>query len=984
MNKISAIFTLLLFEAFFLNLSAQFFNTGTDPASIRWSQIRTPGFRVVFPDGFHAEALRTAHLLEKTSALLDTIYFQPRRKVPFNVIIHNYSTESNGYVAWAPRRMELFPAPPQNSIPSENLLQLTAHEAVHMKQMRGLETGFSGFLSKLGGQQVTGIVSALLPMWLFEGDAVVFETLLSPSGRGNNPQFNKDMKALITGNETHYSYNKFLLGSYRNYVPDYYRYGSILMEYSRSIYGNCLWKNAVKNTASKPFLINPTNISLKKNIGLTKESLFYESLSSYRSLWHYELSSNAFICYTPLSPDKSGNYINYFSPTIFGNDSIIAIKTSFYKSPSIILLTNAGKTEKQLVFTGRLYPCHMTSASGKIVWAESRPDPRWENRSFSVIRIYDVRTGKSLFSESESRYFAPAISNNGSSIVAVENTPENQNYLVFLDPENLTVLKRIPIPGNSYPQRPQWSCNDEAVIVILLSDCGESIFIYSISDDEWTCLIDPSYNDLKEAVVRNDSLFFISSAGGTDNLFLRTPGGEIQRLSNSRYGTGSFCLNGNNIVFTDYDQDGYFITSVAIEPEECDYNNMKNVTSTFLYEMAPLSKKIQSFYVPATDTNHVYSIKPYKKWKNLINLHSWAPFYYDLDKLTAGPLSIKPGISLFSQNLLSTLETSVGYEYDDGQHLFHSSLKWRGWYPVLSLSLTYGGNPEIISNTTGVTPSVVNRSLSSFAEIYLPLNYSSGRFTRYFHPSVSHQYSNRYIYKESAGMFDYGQVFITTRFYFSNTARYSYRDIFPPLAQVFDLFRTSSPFDRELYGPVSSFRSAFFFPGFIKNHGIRIKVEAEMQKPRMFIHHNRISFPRGYNNRSFIIGKSEAPGKIISEQLTSVSFDYTFPVAYPDIGLGSFLYIKRLRAAVFHDFAKGLRNRYITHNRFEPGPKSFSSSGGELLADFNLFRIPFDISGGIRGGRLSVDKLWFFEWVLSVDIYGFRLGMTDRQRSPLL
>ena len=39
------------------------------------------------------------------------------------------------------------------------------------------------------------------------------------------------------------------------------------------------------------------------------------------------------------------------------------------------------------------------------------------------------------------------------------------------------------------------------------------------------------------------------------------------------------------------------------------------------------------------------------------------PFYADIEEVKADPTSITPGFTLMSQNQLSTLITSLGYEY---------------------------------------------------------------------------------------------------------------------------------------------------------------------------------------------------------------------------------------------------------------------------------------------------------------------------------
>src|SRR5512136_1284050 len=104
---------------------AQYYETGQDPASLKWLQIKTPHFRVIYPDNFNAEAVRYARFLEEAYDTLSVLY--PYGKTCIPVIIHNYSMESNGYVTWAPRRMELFPLPGQENMPADPAELLSVH-----------------------------------------------------------------------------------------------------------------------------------------------------------------------------------------------------------------------------------------------------------------------------------------------------------------------------------------------------------------------------------------------------------------------------------------------------------------------------------------------------------------------------------------------------------------------------------------------------------------------------------------------------------------------------------------------------------------------------------------------------------------------------------------------------------------------------------------------------------------------------------------
>ena len=186
--------------------SAQYYNTGQDPASLKWMQIKTGRFKVIYPKSYGDAGIDFARSLDNAYSKLVSLY--PEKKFRIPVIIHNYTTESNGYVAWAPSRMEIYPTPEQNSIPLDPNTQLAIHELTHVLQMESLNRGFTKAMSYIAGQQFTGIVSSLLPLWFLEGDAVFSESVLTGSGRGRVPSFQKQLKALMIEKGSVYKYDK--------------------------------------------------------------------------------------------------------------------------------------------------------------------------------------------------------------------------------------------------------------------------------------------------------------------------------------------------------------------------------------------------------------------------------------------------------------------------------------------------------------------------------------------------------------------------------------------------------------------------------------------------------------------------------------------------------------------------------------------------------------------------------------------------------
>jgi len=149
--------------------------------------------------------------------------------------------------------MEIYPTPEQNSIPLDNNTQLTLHELTHVMQIESLNRGFTKAMSVLFGQQMPGVVAALLPLWFLEGEAVYNETLLTESGRGRSAPFQKELKAISVENGKMHKYDMMANGSYRNHVPDHYQSGFQMLALSHAKYDPQLWNDALRLTANAPF-----------------------------------------------------------------------------------------------------------------------------------------------------------------------------------------------------------------------------------------------------------------------------------------------------------------------------------------------------------------------------------------------------------------------------------------------------------------------------------------------------------------------------------------------------------------------------------------------------------------------------------------------------------------------------------------------------------------------------------------------------------
>jgi len=945
MKKVFFLVLLLFFISH--TLLSQFYVTGQDPASIRWKQIETPHFRLIFPQSFTAKATGYANLLEKSFLNASQLYPNINGKIP--VIIHNYSMISNGYVAWAPKRIELYPFPGQTNLPDDPSQQLIMHEVTHVGEVSSLVKGETRFLSFLFGEQAIGLTTSLLPQWSLEGDAVFSETLFSNSGRGRSYSFMQAEKSICLDQDKVYSYSKMLFGSYSNFTPDHYVYGYLMMNYMRTKYPG-FWEKNIDFTGKNSLLIVPTNIMLKRKLHINKNDLYHFAVDSAKSAWITEAKEYHTIRYNSLIPERRHGYSNYLSPYLTDDGNIIAMKRSLSDPGRIICIDTLKKCEKNLGTIGYVNPSFFSYSKGKIVWSQTMPDRRWDNRNFSVIKIMDEKTGHTREIAPYARYSAPSISHNASLIAAVNTALDLSTSLVIIDPVSGDIKEEVKAPGELYLQRPEWSSDDRYIIVITLSAEGEGIASYDMEKAEWQFLVKPSHTDIEKAEMHNRTLYFLMQDKHSVNVYTRSSDGVFRQVTFSRLGLSSFSVCNNHLVISDYSHDGFNASVISIDSLNT-LDNILNEYSLFNQSADPVSA------IPEECVK--YEAKPYIRSDHPFNLHSWAPLYYNAENAVNGDVSLSPGFTLFSQNDLSTVISSIGYEHQRNIDMLHASVTLQGFYPIITAGFRYGNGllPHLFNNSELV------HSKSYYVNISLPVLYRYNKFRQVLTVSSGISHLDDYYSTYDNQWNNNNYTTVTPKVYFYNLFQLAPRDIYPKWGQVFSAQKSYVIGNKNDYTDLSGFTCLLFFPGLLKNNSTMITVGYETQRPlKSYIFNNLNSFTRGYNG-------------LVSAEMKKLSADYTFPIMYPDLSAGRFIYLKRVRGDLFYDCLSSNGTFEQSTGRYYDQRDTFSSTGGEFLADFYLLRIPYEISSGVRYGYTIESGINFTEFVVSVNIYGSTLGL---------
>lgn len=955
MYRIIKIFSVLILYS---NItSSQFFEYGQDPGNLKWLMTDTEHFRLIYPVDFSDNANKLANTLEKNYAPNSEYLNHYPSKI--SVIIHNQSVISNGFVALAPRRMEFFTHPDPNYFGQDWLTELAIHEFRHAIQVDKLDQGLTRILSRLTGEQGIGISAAMMPFWFLEGDAVTAETKLSSTGRGRLPEFEMGIKAHLLSSESAFSFSKAYLRSYKHYVPDYYQLGYQMVNYAIKRHGDTHWSNTIDYVARHPYTIFPFFHYSNQATGKGLNGLYHNTMDYLKDHWTHTLSERKVEDIPSLNKRRNDLYINYKQPKFINDSTIVAYKTGLDIVPRFVKIDMDGKEEK-IFLPGILNSEKISVRNSRIIWDEFEYDHRWNNRNYSVIKEYDINKGRTRRLTFRTRYTAPEFSITGDTIAVIEATPGYEFFLVLLSATDGEILERIASPDNSWLQDPAWRNDNYGIITIAVDENGKRIMSYDLNLKTWTEVYDTRFINISELFVQGKYLYFNACFDGLDNIYsFDLQDSVLYKESHSKFGAFEPDISGNNswMVFSDYSNKGYDLKikrSGSLKSEK--FSLPERITEQSFYYVNHNNGKPAGLSVPFDSV--YYPEKHYSKIGHFFNFHSWSPFYFDYNDPEIDKPLVSPGITLLSQNHLGTAISSLAYEYRDKTSFFHSSIIYKGLYPVFEFSAVYGGLPFVFGEDEELQNLGTNLNYKLLS--YIPLRFNTGNFYTGLQPSAEITYNSSYYYYASSNEYRRGIVFFEPRLYLYSYRRTSHMDLQPDLGITVNLKNINAPFENQLYGSNSSMETAVYLPGIIKNHGLKLRAAWQNQRPDKYIFPvNLLKFPRGYDAMPAI-------------SMAKYSGDYVLPLLYPDLSLGQLLYIKRLRSNLFIDYlyAHDIYDRSVEEPRII-SQKEYLSEGLELYFDYHLFNFIFEFSSGIRFSYLSAEKKPDYQFLFTVNINKF-------------
>ncbi|MDB5258357.1 MAG: hypothetical protein JWM14_3052 [Chitinophagaceae bacterium] len=906
------LFTFLLFST---TSQAQFYSAGVDPSGVHWKQVKEDHIRIIFPEGYEQQALTLLGYLKEVRK--EAVQTLPSKVRPISVVLHNQTAVANGFVTWAPKRMELFTLADQNTYPQDWLRQLAIHEYRHVVQISNMRQGMTKVLSFLLGEQAIGAVIGLyIPTWLLEGDAVSFETAYTKVGRGRTPNFFIPYVSMLD-KYGGFCYEKAVFGSYKHFVPDHYVVGYHLVSYSRVYYGERIWKSVFDNAARRPYSITPVSLALKKWTGRSKFKWYDWSARHIKAQYADQLVSVKVLSHNFTDQGDPTDFVSYRFPHYINDSLLIAEKSGLSYVKEWIVLDRKGK-EQHIVFPGYYSISNTSVENNKLYYTEYKFDKRWTHRLWTDVKELDLVSSKKRKLTNKKYASSPAALDN--KLVYIEQDKWNAFELV-VDDGMTKQLQRFESPKKQMLYTPVWESDTTIVCIALDKEKGKYFTRLNTRSKQWTALSNPLFYDINQPLVWKQYIVHRGAYESKEQIYAYdTLTDQRFRITREAYEATDPAISKDNLLFASYTANGYVIKEQPLDTTEWieislfsdHWDNV--VTSTMTQQEHKANVMVDSSVVPS-------AITKYRKATHLLNFHSWAPLYVDVDNAT-----VNSGASVFSQNLLSTSFLSLGYLYDNTEQRgkWIMNYQYTGFYPILSFSVSAGdrfmkryGNWKQTNVDIGIA---------------LPFNLTHGPYTEKITLSLSPHWQSIYEVQDNSGaLVNQDLLNISYRLDYSRLFRLAPRDLRPEKGQSVFLQYRHAPLGDFSYASFVAGAISTWLPSLWKHHSILAKVQGHHYDGGGLYLSSPIAFPRGY-------------AYLFSQDLVRASVDYAFPLFYPDWRFTALFYIKRIKANIFYDGALASQNS---------GNVFYDSKGVDIRMDFHFanFLAPIDL--GIRLYQLN-------------------------------
>jgi Tol biopolymer transport system component len=924
----AALSLLLLLAAATFSNAQQF---GGNPPSVHYRQINTPAARVIYPDGLDSSASRVANIIQKINNAVQPTIGNKQKQI--NIVLQNQTTVANAYVGLAPFRSEFYLTPEQNNFDIGSLPwpgQLAIHEFRHVQQYNNFNVGVSHLLKVLFGEGGQALANDLvIPNWFFEGDAVYNETHVSGQGRGRLPYFFNGYRALWTADKK-YSWQKLRNGSYRDYTPDWYATGYMLVAYGYEKYGAFFWKNVTHDAAAYKGGLYPLQRAIKTYAGLSFEAFRDSALTHFKQQFHTDQR----VAEQGPGSVSPRHFVADQEFPAFVNDSSLVYLKSTYRQPAAFVVQKGNQVKKIRVRSAAI-DNYFAYHNGKIVYAAYRPDLRWTYRDYSELQMLDAASGAQRRLTKSSKYFSPDFSNDGKTLVAVYVPPSGKSELHLLDAATGHVKSVIFNPERLFYTYPKFYGDDDLIAAVRNPEGKMSLAMIDIKTGATQYLLPFAYQPIGFIHLDKDTVYFTATSGVSDRLYKLSVADkrlfELQDFSKpGAIGSYQVAVSDKHIAWVGLTAAGYQVT--IADKNKLNWSDLKDaripgglpelgINALHRDTAAGLLTTVVNQPLPST---------VYHKGYHLFNFHSLFPTLNDPNY----------AVALVGENVLNTFQSQLLFNYnrDEGYKEIGFEGIYGGLFPYFSGGASYTFDRKAFNKGQNVYFNETNLH----GGFELPFNLSADQLNTnlaigsdIYYSQVNFQPAYQHLYA------DRSYAYLNNYISFKNSIQQARQNIFPRFGQSISLNFKQGVVNSNATQFLAS--GSFYFPGLLVNHNIVINAAHQQRgNSNVISYSNDFPFSRGYSAENL-------------HDMNKLGINYHLPLAYPDAGIGNAVYVLRLRGNLFFDYTRAAD----TYTSGRPFNANFRSTGMEVYFDTQWFN-QTPITFGIRYSRL-----------LDPDVFGY-------------
>ena len=939
--------------------SAQFYVTGDDPGKAEWYSVETDHFKIIYPEGADSLAKVYARKIEtyRLPVSLTSGYVSGQgdgRKMP--VVMHAYNA-ANGSVAWAPKRMDLFTVPSAYSPePIPWTTMLSVHESRHITQM---QFGMTKAMKPFGwffGEMWNILVSLVYPgISNMEGDAVIMETALTPSGRGRTADFlNYYWVAFDHGDFR--SWDKWRFVSQKHNAPNYYSLGYLTLGGFRYLYG-CPYfmSDAYHLAARKPYNLGAFYTTTKKLTGKKFKDAFMEVCDTMYTLWKADAEARK--PYIPAEPvtAEPRTYTDYTDNLIVGSD-IYSIKKGHTDVPALVRIDSTGREHRISTFAHQAGRPQWSSYFRRLYWSETNADERWSLKSKSEIRFMEEKVKGMHTLKNDGMLHNPAPSPSEGHIAAVRYEIGGRSSADIISGITGKLISSFAAPDSLQLVEAAWIGND--IYASAISENGYGIYRIMLDDEikaesGWETVLSPQPVMIKDFSSYGDILMFTCDRTGVNELYHLDPSsGDLRQMTSTRYGAEDFRYSedGEWLYFSSQTMKGKRIFrthSDSLINRKADFGQLHHyhiAEAVTAQEKAAASKHQISGQEKVSISDPVR----YRKLPHMFNVHSWAPVYVNVDNImnmSFGNIwqAASLGVTGIMQNRLSTATGEFGYSahkdpFNEAKwrHSGHARFKYSGLYPVFEVSVDVNDGAArqyslyaYMVDANSASIEVSSRELpvpyvEGRISTYIPFNFSSGGWFKSIIPELSYRIGNDMfktgysvmafedhvngITRNENGEFTEFQkpVFIgeikgknSFRHYLTGSLRgYAIQStpnscVYPRWGAGFETGAAGGIESSSIMSPMGYAYIYGYLPGILREQGLKLSLitQFKLDKKAPFGQTCVNFLPRGLSSN----GSLTSWMAVRNTHITRLTADYAIPIYIGDLSIGgSFFSIKRL------------------------------------------------------------------------------------------